>query len=492
MIDPVENFIRSHGQQPPSLANLEQAIHDAQRLDSHLKQHAGDIAAEQAIQARYMILRLSNIVLSTQEVTLESPLFTWARTQILAGVDDPDPEVASDNEEPFNGILFYRCRIEAAKGLRIIVHREGGVESAIARNLCKLAADPVPEVRYQVAIDLNSFHAVDESLAWELAEQLAREERQVKILAGCLEYGVWNWIAQQPARCCELVEIILDRLEREEFIVAEKGNYTEDTKELQHELGMILAHIGLLYNHVPARELLTGCLQNMQMFGPLLGASVASVARDLASTTSELEASWAAIRQRVIGWFSQVLERSLSVIEDLDNQLRLGKITQDEARPVYQEAIELEEEIAMRVYFALGLDGNEHFNRIYAGGTARQDFLIEGRDLLANLMRVQHAKVVSHLVRLLHTLLPYNPSCVIELAEQLLGLEPNGKLRGYHIDELIWSDVFTFARAVLSDHPDTLQNLSTAGRLMHILNAYVEGGWPNALDILDDLEGVWR
>ncbi len=428
------------------------------------------------IQAVRLMLALASIVVRTQEVTLDSLLFTWARTSLLVDWRQSN------------------CRIEAAGGLPLLANREENIVPDVADSLRRLAADPNPDVRLRIAQKLSFFVKFDESFAWELAERFARKEQQVKVLFFFLNHSVQRWIAWRPARCYELMAILLERLERGELASDETRFREETTDGLQGEMGRILAQAGLWHDHVPARECLTACLQDLPRLKPLLMSSIGSVIGVLAQTEPSREGELAACRQRVIVWLSHLVQQTLTVIDDFEMRFRLGELNNEEVHPSYQVAVEIANEVATHVSFRLAWNReNQDTNCVRADDTARQRFLVEGHDLLAKLVRVHYAPAVRHVIELLRVLLPFNPCQVIEYAGQLLSPDTDGRLRDYHVyDSLVWGEVRAFARTILAEHPDTLRDLSTGESLMRILDIFAKAGWPSALAIMNELETVWR
>jgi hypothetical protein len=89
----------------------------------------------------------------------------------------------------------------------------------------------------------------------------------------------------------------------------------------------------------------------------------------------------------------------------------------------------------------------------------------------------------------LHGMIAYDPARILRMATDVVA---SSKRFGYNIDSVAMKDTVRLVEALLSDFRPQIQSTQSLKDLMNLLDAFVEVGWPDALNLVWRLDEVYR
>ena len=85
--------------------------------------------------------------------------------------------------------------------------------------------------------------------------------------------------------------------------------------------------------------------------------------------------------------------------------------------------------------------------------------------------------------------LRYDPPGVLRLAADVVRAS---KPHGYNLDSLAMKEVVKLVEAIFADHRSEIQDPASISCLLNLLDAFVEAGWPDALQLVWRLDEIYR
>jgi hypothetical protein len=92
-------------------------------------------------------------------------------------------------------------------------------------------------------------------------------------------------------------------------------------------------------------------------------------------------------------------------------------------------------------------------------------------------------------MQLLNGVVRYDPSLVLRLAAEVVSCS---KRFQYNLDSLAIGETVKLVESVLADHRAEAQDDASVRNLLSLLDAFVEVGWPEALNLVWRLDEVYR
>src|SRR5262249_28315715 len=85
-------------------------------------------------------------------------------------------------------------------------------DDAVASAIERLSVDPVPKVKFQIAVGLTFLYYTAPTLMWSLLEQMSAGETSTGVLVGLLHGSLDRLAPYHPDRIAQLTLAILDRV----------------------------------------------------------------------------------------------------------------------------------------------------------------------------------------------------------------------------------------------------------------------------------------
>jgi hypothetical protein len=99
------------------------------------------------------------------------------------------------------------------------------------------------------------------------------------------------------------------------------------------------------------------------------------------------------------------------------------------------------------------------------------------------------AQTAHYFMQLLNGVLRYDPQVVLRMASEVVICS---KRFGYNLDSLAMSETVKLVESVLADHRERVQEEASVKNLLELLDAFVEAGWPDALNLVWRLDEIYR
>lgn len=99
------------------------------------------------------------------------------------------------------------------------------------------------------------------------------------------------------------------------------------------------------------------------------------------------------------------------------------------------------------------------------------------------------APTAHHFMELLNGVLRYDPRLVLRMAAEGVTCS---KRFNYNLDSMAMSETVKLVESILVDHRESVQEEASIKNLLELLDAFVEAGWPEALNLVWRLDEIYR
>jgi hypothetical protein len=470
---PLGSFENEHRNVTPPRERITAAIADIQRVLDTLTIVA-DVpeALEDSIFAK---LGGAAVVLARQQSELKPAELEIVRRVLVtcASGRAPRPETAGEFTTP---AWSPAARNEAAQGLPYLAPTPGDDEVISA--IRALAADPIPSVRFLLALDLWRISESAPSVYWELIQRYLETESNATVLdAAARSLGAVASSERQP-----LVESALESLLRRDDV--EVGSHKRFKAD--DNLSSLLVGLAIGRGSSWATGVVRAPLQGL----PERAAEAAGYAwfvlqylhvdrvgiPDFESSTS-----------RAIDWLTEAVASAAEAIR--------AAVPDESAPDALKETFEIVDDVVSRLYFNSGL--YERTDRPSTAPSGVCEYFHLTRDLLFTVAEQVGgdagtglpASTAHHFVELLRGVVRCDPIAVVHLARLVVAAAQGS---GYAFDSLAAREVTELVEELLADHREMLRDGEPLDDLMFLLDTFVAAGWPDAQHVVFRLEEIFR
>jgi hypothetical protein len=389
-------------------------------------------------------------------------------------------------------------RLDAARGLLLLVYRVGHADKSVTGALVKLCRDKSHPLRFNMGDRLAALEQAAPKLMWQLIDRFVRYEGKFSVLEAVVFSLDRLW-----ASSADEVKSRLSRIAKRALRDAPDENHIHETLAHAHLFRFLRtgdseceAFIDLLIGECD-RQRATGALfpqLHVCRVGGWLTAGDAVKVVDFEET----------IRRRTWTFFGKLLSAAQAKLRHHSESWRqlhaVGKPDADQddvksAREAINHTTQVVDGIAMQLFFTSGAfaeEQNKDEDRLTEPKKKR--FWKESADLFRALSEEVHPHTVYHLVQALHHLLPCAPREVFLIATKAI---ISSSAAGFQHESLAVGDVVKLIQRALADHRDMFQ--STNGQeseclaaLLKVLDLFVEAGWSEARQLTHRLEEIYR
>jgi hypothetical protein len=427
--------------------------------------------------ARGVLYAVVESVLKNPELGVDHRLVQFCKTLLLQGVVDPSPKFDPKYHLSFDMPSWGSPipRIEAAQGVSHFIWNYGLDDQVVGafEQLCK---DPVPAVRYQVAVGLPGFYKHDaKEKLWNLAEEMIDFETTSGVILGLV--GSLERVAGLDP---EHVVKLLGR-------AVEHGLPATDRTEATRALVRTLTGLYAVRNHAGAREQLARFEAQPVRYASEVASEIFTASPYLIPRNAD-----EAVRSRARELFSAALS---SCYEQLQHVIDLPN-SEEKAKAI-NKLLDHVDEVAMRVYFSLDLKTELRMPDRALEEEDRRRVYFELKPLIAALATGSGGVARHHLrPRTAHFLmeiftgvLRYEPGEMIKLAAKTCKA---ASALSYQFDAMAISEVVKLVERSLADYKEALKDPSVATALGEMLDLFVRAGWPEALRLTFKLDDAVR
>jgi DNA replication protein DnaC len=378
------------------------------------------------------------------------------------------------------------ARVDAAEGVILLASHQSCVDDHLLAAVERLVLrDPVPAVRFQVAIRLNTLYLTAPDLMWRLLETVSREEERRGILHFLLKGPLRTLAPYHPDRIAELTRNIFER--------KHEGAGADEVRK-----GCAALFLGL---HMWQGQATCGDFIGRIADDPAEYIDEAhEIVFDMRSwfnlglgETSKAEHD--AIRTSSFRLAERILRSTWERLSALEKKYEgVPGPWPEEDQETGRNLARLAESVCMQIYFASGAYGRDNGDhdeeKIPMGAEARSRFLREANGILYLLAEFGHASLTHHLMQTLEFLIQYDPKNVFLLVGTVVR---SGKRGGYQYESLAIDLIVKLVERFIAEFRYILQESEECRRvLIEILDVFVEAGWPSARRVTYRIEEIFR
>jgi hypothetical protein len=412
------------------------------------------------------------------ETTGDQPRFGELKEMVLLTAihDEPMPDAEADAKWT-SAAWSPAPRNSAAQALPWIAAFEA--DEPVIAAIKKLAFDPVPSVRFLVASELWRLGKRAADTMWTLIETLVANEVNEVVLGAVARSLSYAWRLDKT-RSLALVFSLLRKPHQEH----------EDTVEFWHDVVRIITDFAVWENE----------------------SSVTDVFRMWLAAPTTYKAELATSGHRLIDYIRPQQARTSFekarelLIEHLDSAARglieLQQVAVKEGTPPpaksWRELYGIIDEAVLRIYFAADVEPNLRQRSEYPlDDITRPKFFRDALPILEKILSfgklpeagVLLAPTAHHFMELLNGVLKYDPQLVLRLAADVI---ESSKRYDYNLDGMAMKEVVKLVESLLADYREDIQDDKSVTYLLNVLDAFVEAGWPDALNLVWRLDEIYR
>ncbi len=480
---PIQTFITQHSHTSPTTEEIAAILPTLQSLEDVLSSPDTPVAdAYQLLCAWGDMAEACERITGWNQFSCTSNVGQLVLSVLLKTANHPEPIHSPEKESNFDKSISWgkpAPRIDAAAGLTRIARHQTCISTEILGVIKRLSSDPVSAVRYQIASNIGSLFQTAPDMMWEILERMCSDEPSRGVLQGTL-YTLKSLVKLYPDRIFELTKRIYDRVlsgvgaenVRNICISIFAWLYFYQDHRLSYDMLFTITDTPSEYA-IENRQIL-GITRNFLTFGPV--------------TSSSTHTPQDAVRQRA--WF--VVERIAKLVtlalQPLLQQSEEITAQKDEEQQRLRNLLQLIDSVGADLHFASGASND-------ANGQDRSlrekiRFLTEAEPLLDILDTIPVPNLTHHLLQMLESLIPANPSYMfLRIGYILLG----GKDGGYQYEVFAVDLIVRVVERYLAEFRDVLREKEECLQmLINILDIFVDVGWPSARRLTYRIDEIFR
>lgn len=495
-----DQFLRERGAEPDSTENKElRALYEPLRAFKHkwmnksepkqdsldllpaarvlfaaLQQESG--ANPLVISAAFQHLAEYAQLVAKHLTSSDSDEFRFVKEVMLRAAEDPSPQPEPEADAAWDSAAWSPApRHEAAQALPWLTHF--GADPELFRLIEKLAVDPVPSVRFLLSSELWRTHENAADVCVRLLRQLAEQETNLVVLDG-VAASLWNLIPRDRVTGLAILRILYSRIPQQP-----NANFVEDV------VAMITDYI--VWDN---EEWATSVVDTWNRT-PVESAGFVDLAgrRLVSYLTPEQNARTFAVAR------GRLLQTIGAVTQGVAQLKRIPPVQwDDDTRAVLHKLYNVIDDAVLRIYFAIDLNENLRTRKEHPlTDGERKQFFTQVLPVLEEIVTfalderagILFAPTAHHFIELINGVLKYDPPTALRLAAEVVRAS---RPHGYNFDSLAMKEIVRLVEAILADHRGEIQDESSIRFLLNLLDAFVEAGWPDALQLVWRLDEIYR
>jgi hypothetical protein len=448
---------------------------EAQNILADLKSawivlRSDDDNSEIAQNAAGIIAACAAAISKNEHITSMEEISSLCREILLSLSSHIQPEVRPDDKFDHPGWGAPLTRIEVAEGI-MSFGAQFPNDADIIATIRTLASDPVPAVRFQIAIRLGMFLKSRSDLFREVMNQMIQNERTAGVLGGLTQ--TINRIAYlDPDLATALIRSVI-----------ELPHYPEVIERFGQEFLLVtLLQLDVFRGNENASALLGDIVQNPEKN---IGAMIrlAHHVRQVA----EIENISADNRTRALEWLLRLVvscNQSLNVIDERTDQ-----------QDYFLNLLKCLETIVFQIMILLDVDPNLHQGGETLNELERQAYYEQLEPILSELiigarnnLRITPPTALN-LLKIFTRCLSYSPRKILRMAVIAVAA---GARYGFNNDYMAISEFVEFAEVFLADYRDLLRDAEAATQFADLLDVFMRAGWPQAIQMVMTLDEAMR
>lgn len=380
-------------------------------------------------------------------------------------------------------------RVYAAEAWVSLALRFAKDNEHIVDMLEKVATDPVPQVRLQIAQNLQVICIAAPDRMWTIAERIAKTEENVGVLASFLGRSLHRFCHSNPERCEAIIETVQNRLS-DNSIGAEEG-----TEHICEALGSLSAQLWVGQGRSSAWDWLVYWSEDTETNNGILYQFLSSLREALFFRYKGLaEPEDFAMCDRAQKSFVLILEKALVESTKHFADATNAELTEDvreAAGKKYQNAEKITHHAMSQLYFGSGaFKSNDKELPGLPNQQSMKQFLTDYSEALSLLENSREPATHHHLIQIYEFLVPGDPVAVFDAVHSIL-LGPASR-DGYQFESLGNDAVVRIVKRYIAENRSIFEDRETQRKLLSILQLFSDVGWPEALKLIYELPDLLR
>jgi hypothetical protein len=486
---PIKEFIDKYLNSIPTLEEFStilaslQPLYDAlRRADAdgvHPKQrdHAWGVLADACTRFAY-----------SDKFSCEEAVGSFMKTVFLNASHNAEPVYDFAHAAQFDEHISWgpAARTEAARGLIGLARRPGCATPEVLEALERLSNDTVPEVRFQIAIDLTSLYRTAPELMWRLIERICREEASRGVLHGILRGTLRPLSGPHSDRVIDMTKLIFNRVR--------EGPGTKTVREL---CTVIFANLYLWRNKVQCGEVVLNIAANPIDY-PDEGLHLLAYLREPLThgPTHPSDPEQDAVRHRALDLLERLLHSSCDALREIERShpevLFNDWPSEDQKRA--ESLAHLIYYVGSTVYFASGAHVVKEEQRTAEARPPTHEqaerFYREAHPILEELADFGSPNVTHHLLQTLESFIRFDPRGVFLTISRVICAGQQG---GYQYESLAADLIVRIIERYIAEYrPLFREDADCRHCLIEILDIFVQAEWPSARRLTYRMSEIFR
>jgi hypothetical protein len=399
------------------------------------------------------------------------------REILLRGSVDPDPELGADTEASFARGPSWGSpspRIDAAQALIVWPRETRTIDDELRAAIRRLAGDPHPAVRFQIAGSCNTLYDADRPFMWELIKSRTPQE---------LNAGVWSgWLAAvdrvAPGHQDEAAEVFFDYLQR--FPRPDESNRDPADAAVAG-----LSDLFIRFGHARATDyvmkMVADPVRQAHYLRLLCHNFRDTLAVGLLHSDTEFRRN---LHRRGVDFFLTLVRNARRALESL-----LAEAPSPTRQDDLGSVLRLLDGLNMQVFFASGAHDAKRASSD-KDQPAVADFWRETRPIIDELVALPSTHIAYHLAETLEFLIPADPA---EIFRRIVQVVANTKADGFAHEHLAVGVITRIVERYLADYAELFRaQADLRAGLLQILDTFADVGWPEARRLIRNLSGLYR
>jgi hypothetical protein len=487
---PVKEFVDRHRNAVPDAQDVAAILPALEALHMALvRADADSVHPKQQAYAWSCLVDACGPIVRMDGFACDESVGTFVRAVLVEASRHADPPHVPKYDAQFDESPSWgspAVRIEAAQGLMVLARHATWATAEVLQAIEHLSVDPVPAVRYQIAIRLNTLYRMAHELMWRVVERLSREEPSRGVLQGLLNGPLARLAGAHPDRVVNLTKAVYDRIRQ--------GPGAKEVRKLCIDIFTLLS---IWRDHAMCHEIIDGIIAN-----PVANPDEAQdVLRHFRTSLTHgpvdpPDPQQDAIRQRAFDLLTRLLDAAHNGLRTIQAAHMPAPFnTWPEAEQKNARALaQLIDHIGNEIYFA---SGAYDLKRQGGAGDRKQltpeervRFYHEAGSLLDTLAEVGLPSLAHHLLETLEAFIPFDPGGVFLRIGQVIR---GGEKGGYQYESLAADLMVRLVERYLAEYRGLLRENEECRRaLLEVLDIFVKAGWPSARRLTYRLEEIFR
>lgn len=400
-----------------------------------------------------------------------------------AGTVDTD---ASDNDEDEERQMLsdYGARSVAIETLMVLANKETDVNhlNRLRDTIRGLTLDQSPTARFMIASNVHYLWRKDDNdFLWEIVNQFKDNEKNSGVVHH-LAISLSHLRSADPDRT---YPVLLE--------IYRKWQSSKNDK-LREALLQQIVEAYVRRNDLDAKTLLDEVLVQPIQHYPELDRVEVHLRTYLTygidnhddNEATEIRARARGVMLSILGSYDEDEEyQKWSKKHEGKKQSDLSKEELREVRSILGHT----SNIAKQVYFASGSHDEKTEKEEGLSADAKKIFLQENKELIDRITSKGRVSAAYDFVGMALTYQDVDPVWALKLVEQLI---TESAKNGATSESLMAGSVATFVKTFIASHREYLREPTNQKSLINILDGFVETGWPEAINLMGDLEEIFR